>query len=220
MSEPTDSSIYEDNKKWMRIANLTLSNYSNMNNRLVHKKKIAEAILVYYSVAIIILSVTAKYFPNCINGDVAEYFGIVCSVVLLAYSLVNNTAKYDQRIAECQKVVNGVKTLKREINVSDIGKFKEKYYALIDNAEVRDDIDFFRTLKQQCKEENICFLNPGQKNSNDSVELAELKNHLSEINIFVILLRIAVMYLTDAILLLLPVAIFVLCFLLRGRTSL
>lgn len=213
MSESQSNDIYTDSNKWTRISNLTLSNYSNMNKRLEHKKKIAETILVYYSVAIIILSITAKYFPNFVNADIAEYFGIVCSIVLLAYSLVNNTAKYDRRIAECQRVINGVKTLKREIN-ADIETFKDKYYRLIDNVEIRDDIDFFRTLKQQCKEANVHFWNVKLKDASKSDELAELKNHLSEINIPIILCRIVLMYLTDAILLLLPIVVFLLCVLL------
>lgn len=210
MSESQSNDIYADSNKWTRISNLTLSNYSNMNKRLEHKKKIAETILVYYSVAIIILSITAKYFPDFVNRNIAEYFGIVCSVVLLAYSLVNNTAKYDRRIAECQRVINGVKTLKREIN-ADIEVFKEKYYKLIDNVEIRDDIDFFRTLKQQCKEANVYFWCVKSKGTSESDELAELKNHLSEVNIPIILCRIALMYITDAFLLLLPIAVFILC---------
>lgn len=206
------SNSYADSGKWKRIVNLSLNNYSNMNKRLSHKKQFAEFVLVYYSVALIILAMTAKWFSGCFNAELADYFGIVLSVVLLAYSLVNSTAEYNQRIAASQELINNLKTIKRTLGDDQEPvpqDFIDKYNRLMDKAERREDIDFFRTLKQQCKERNIKWWSPQDYRG---VNHSELRNHLSEVDKINCQLKIFVDYLIDFLLLGSPIAILLICF--------
>lgn len=206
------SNGYADSGKWKRIVDLSLNNYSNMNKRLSHKKKIAEFVLVYYSVALIILALTAKWFSSCFNAELADYFGIVLSVVLLAYSLVNSTANYNQRVAASQEIINALKTIKRTLGDAQEPvpqDFVDKYNKLMDKAERREDIDFFRTLKQQCKEKDVKWWFPKDY---ASANYSELRNHLSEVDKINCQLKIFVDYLIDFILLSSPIAILWICF--------
>ena len=102
-----------DEIKWRKICETTLKNYINMEKRLSESKKFADFILVYYSIFLIINSLTAKYF-TLYNSTLCEYFGIILSVIMLAYSLINSNANYAQRITNVTTAINSLKTLKRE----------------------------------------------------------------------------------------------------------
>ena len=77
------------------------------------------------------------------NKQLCEYFGLILSIVLLAYSLINSNANYSQRIDLVTKAINELKTLKRTLTDDNIEEFKKKYYNITDNIEFRSDIDFF-----------------------------------------------------------------------------
>ena len=83
-------------------------------------------------------------------------------------------------------------------------------------AEYRTDIDFFRTLKQKCKKNSICWLfyKPGIKKlrKTDEEEAEKLNGYLSENFPLTQQLAIILQYLWGAIIIIIPVALFATCF--------
>ena len=107
--------IYTVPEKWEKICSITLSNYVNMEKRLSYKQKFSDFILVYYSIFLIINTLSVKYFPTLFDNAISEYLGVIISIVLLAYSLINSNARYSKRIDDIIKAINKLKTIKREI---------------------------------------------------------------------------------------------------------
>lgn len=148
-----DLTDYSKQQSWSIICNTTLQNYINMEKRLNYRKKYSNIIVPYYSISLIVSSLTPKFFSSyCSN--LSEYFNIVLSVIILTYSLIVANANYGQRIDKVTHSVNQLKTLKRTIS-NDLEDFKKKYYEITDNTEFRSDTDFFNTVKQLCRQNNI-----------------------------------------------------------------
>lgn len=197
-------------EKWLKICNTTLSNYINMEKRLTENKKLSDFILVYYSIFFIINSLTAVYF-ECYNVKLCEYFGIILSVVMLAYSFINSSANYTRRIDVITNAINQLKTLKRNFDdESEIDSFKRKYNDIVDNVEFRSDVDFFRTIKSKCKEHGVKWYAFFDTNGNE--EKIQLKNYLSEISPFYLEFKIIMMCFFKLFVVLLPPIVIVLCF--------
>ena len=125
----------------------TQSNYANMIKRLTRKSKFSNFILIYYSIFLIITTLTCKYFSNYYNIILSEYFSIILSVVVLAYSIINNNANYSVRIHNLENSLNELKNLKRKLDQGDLNEFIDRYNDISDKAERREDIDFFNTVK-------------------------------------------------------------------------
>ena len=70
------------------IMDTTQSNYANMLKRLSFKKTFSNFTITYYSVALIIYSLTAEYFPKIFDVKLSSYFNIILSIVVLTYSFV------------------------------------------------------------------------------------------------------------------------------------
>lgn len=83
-------------------------------------------------------------------------------------------------------------------------------------AEYRTDIDFFRTLKQKCKKNNICWFfykNGIEKlKKEDEDEAKKLNGYLSENFPLTQQLAIVLQYLWGMIIVITPVVLFILCF--------
>lgn len=95
MSNPEN----EDKRKdLLRIMEYTQMNYNSMWKRLHRKAHFASFILVYYSIFLIIYSLTQIVFTNYYHEALSSYFNIIMSIVVLVYSLVNSNARYDSRI--------------------------------------------------------------------------------------------------------------------------
>ena len=202
--------INYDKEKWLKICNTTLSNYINMEKRLTENKKLSDFILIYYSIFFIINSLTAVYF-DCYNVKLCEYFGIILSVVMLAYSFINSSANYTRRIDVITNAINQLKTLKRNFNdEKEIDSFKSKYNDIVDNVEFRSDVDFFRTIKSKCKEHGVKWYAFFDTNGNEDKK--ELKNYLSEISPFYLQLKIILFYLLKLLIIFLPLVVITLCF--------
>lgn len=200
-------------EKWLKICNTTLSNYINMEKRLTESKKLSDFILVYYSIFFIINSLTAVYF-DCYNVKLCEYFGIILSVVMLAYSFINSSANYTRRIDIITNAINQLKTLKRNFNDDmEIDLFKNTYNDIVDNVEFRSDVDFFRTIKARCKEQGVKWYT--FFDINDSEDRAQLKNYLSEISPYYLQLKIALMWMFKLLVVLLPPTVILLCFIVK-----
>ena len=204
-----------DEIKWRKICETTLKNYINMEKRLSESKKFADFILVYYSIFLIINSLTAKYF-TLYNSTLCEYFGIILSVIMLAYSLINSNANYAQRITNVTTAINSLKTLKREdIIKTDLALFRTKYDDIVDNVEFRSDIDFFRTVKSLCKDNNIKWYEKITicGTTNDEIETTkQLKNYLSELSPYILQIKLILLFCLKVFFIIFPVIIMIVCF--------
>lgn len=217
----SQKSVPQYNKtKWKKIMDTTQSNYANMIKRLSKKQKVSNFVLIYYSIFSIITTLTSKYFPNSFNSELGEYFGIILSIIVLAYSLINNSANYAVRIEKAKDVLNSLKTIKRQLEEENLSDCVEQYNYIADNAERREDVDFFRTVKHLCKEYHICWLTKKRKKSDKDIQQLSdedkeqekvVNNYISEINVWVEEAKIIFENVWIAILFLVPIVIFVLC---------
>ncbi len=215
---------YEYAKKWKNIINTTQSNYNNMIKRLSRKQKVSNFVLIYYSIFLIINTLTGKYFPNFFDSSLSEYFGIILSVVMLAYSLINSNANYAVRISNIEAAHNKLKTIKRKLDDKNLKKCIDKYNKITDCTERREDVDFFITVKHLCKEFGINWLTKKHKYLNNKSEEEDLEvpeeyrhqekvvnNYISEINVFVEEGKILFECIWQIILFVIPIIIFILC---------
>ena len=202
-----------DKEKWLKVCNTTLCNYINMEKRLSENKKLSDFVLAYYSLFFIINSLTAVYF-DLYNDKLCEYFGIILSVIMLAYSFINSNANYTRRIDIITNAINELKTLKRTpFPDENIEIFVNKYNDIVDGVEFRNDIDFFRTIKSKCKEEGIKWYS--KFNTNSSKEREQLKNYLSEISPFYLQMKIVLTFFSKIIVVILPPMVIMLCFIIK-----
>ena len=165
--------------KYYRIMDVTQSNYANQLTRLSKDAKRADFILIYYSLALIIYSLSVKFYPSLFDETWISYSSIILSIVVLIYSIINSKAAYPKRIRKIQKALNKIKGLKREVgdlpNLTDchrssesknadpcddcghkqicsqLESLKKEYDDLVSSTEVREDIDFYHTICQLCK---------------------------------------------------------------------
>ena len=210
-----------DKKKWKKIIDTTQSNYANMIKRLSRKNKVSNFVLIYYSIFLIIATLTSKYFPWYFNSKLGEYFGIILSVIVLAYSLVNNSANYAVRIANIETALNKLKTIKRGLEDRELEECVREYNEITDATERRDDVDFFITVKHLCNEYDINWVTKKRKkktvkkdeNRDEEYKKQEevVNNYISEINVLVEEGKIISEFIWNAILFLVPMLIFVLC---------
>ena len=182
-SEEKKQKIYTK-EKLFRIFNLTLSNYSNMDRRLRHQKEVADTILIYYSLAAIFLTITVKYYPNLMEATWGEFWNLILSIVILTYSLINNSANYEQRLQNVNRVINAINKLKRDMDDVDeerLKKIKTEYSQIMKGAEQRSEVDFLNTLKQQCREQGIAWLKSEKLNEKIEEINAKIDKKIEEI---------------------------------------
>ena len=204
-------------KKWKRIMNVTQNNYANMLKRLNRQHKVSNYVLIYYSIFLIVITLTSKYFPTYFNAGLGEYFGIILSIIVLAYSLINNSANYAVRITNIEDAINKIKTIKRGLESKDLNELIDRYNAVTDTTELRSDVDFFITVKQLCKKNNMCWFTVKFKSKMDEMDYSEeqrqIKDYISELSLLVEEVKIISEYVWYAILFLIPIVIFLICIL-------
>ena len=196
----------------------TIYNIMNITQR---KKVFSNYVITYYSIGLIIYSLTAEFFPDSFNIKLSSYFNIILSIVVLAYSLISSNAKYSERIQSVENILNEIKSKKRELTEKNVEEKRKEYDEIMKKAEYRSELDFFRTLKQQCKENNIrwyCY----KKDINDinnkdmrdeKKEIVErLNNYLSENFPLTQQIKIIFSYMWDAIIFIIPICLLILCF--------
>lgn len=217
-----------DARKWKKIMDTTQSNYANMVKRLSRKQKMSNFVLIYYSIFMIINTLTGKYFPNIFNTNLAEYFGIILSVVMLAYSLINSSANYAIRISNVEEALNKLKTIKRKLEDDNLQDCIDEYNKVTDSTECRDDVDFFVTVKHLCKEFNINWITKKHKGKENKFQIeSELEeyanqekvvnNYISEINVFVEEGKILFENIWAGVIFVIPIIIFILCVVTSSR---
>lgn len=206
-----------DLKKWDRIINITQMNYSNMLYRLRRDNKIAQLILIYYSIFLIVNSLTCKYFNEQYNSNLSEYFGIIVSVIVLAYSLVNNNANYPIRIKNIEESLNCLKDLKRKISNMELENVRDRYSEITNNTETREDIDFFNTVIQMCQSHQISWITKSRKyilkesNDDDLKVTNEIIGYLAEISPITEITKMIMLSVWNVFLILFPIAIIFIC---------
>ena len=209
MSDSKTDKIY-DLEKLRYICNTTLNNYINMEKRLNENKRFSNFILTYYSIFLIISSLTSSFF-DLYNSKLCEYFGIIISVVLLAFSLINSNANYDKRIDVVTSAINKLKTLKRTTSLKP-EEFKKEYDEIVDNVEFRSDIDFFRTVKSCCKKSGITWYSSISRIQKNDEQTKKLKEYLSEIPRFWLQFEIISTIIFRSVVVIYPLIIMLLCF--------
>ena len=194
--------------------NTTQSNYSNMLKRLQIRKSFSNFVITYYSITLIVYTLTAEFFPDKFNTELSNYFNIILSIVVLTYSLIITNAKYSERIQAAERVLNEVKAKKRELTEGNVAEKRKEYENIMSKAEYRSEIDFFRTLKQKCKKNDVCWLRykKGLEKMEDRDEADKLKEYLSENFPLTQQLKIFLQYVGEGIIVIIPIFIFILCF--------
>lgn len=205
---------YNDKNKMYDIMNTTQSNYSNMLKRLQIRKSFSNFVITYYSITLIVYTLTAEFFPDKFNTELSNYFNIILSIVVLTYSLIITNAKYSERIQAAERVLNEVKAKKRELIEGNVAEKRKEYENIMSKAEYRSEIDFFRTLKQKCKKNDVCWLcyKKGLEKMEDRDEADKLKEYLSENFPLTQQLKIFLQYVGEGIIVIIPIFIFILCF--------
>ena len=143
-------------EKFREIIEMSLNNSINMKKRLSSNNKFADFTLVYYSFFLIFFSLIDIIFPKFFNDSWYTLLNISLSIILLIYSLENKNSRYVERIDKQEKTINLLKTLKRNESLL-IEDLKKEYNKIIDNTEMREDVDFHYTLKSLCKEKGVYF---------------------------------------------------------------
>lgn len=215
MEEYTRDRIYD-------IMNVTQCNQANMLKQLDKNSKFSSFVLIYYSIVLIIYSLTSLYFPKYYDEILSGYFSIIISVVILAFSIINGNSKYSERIKATESTLNAIKVLKRELTDENLSDKKSEYNEVIDRMEYRAEVDFFNTLKQRCKEYSIrwyCYKNDIIEAKRCTLEkerirqLDKLNNYLSENNPFLQQIKVVCINILYGVIVLMPILIFIICFL-------
>lgn len=207
--EKKGTDIYKDKDKWKSIYKLTLSNYSFMIERLNRKEKFSNFILIYYSIFLIICSISAKFFEMNFSSELSSYFGIILSVFILVYSLINNNARYSDRIAKITDSMNELKNLKRNMAEENIKNIIKRYNEIRESTELRDDVDFFNTVKSMCKRNDIKWYINLQKIHRE--EDLKIKKYLSQIDRAYLQRKIVVEKVWHITMVVVPIVILFIC---------
>ncbi len=196
---------------WRKICATTLNNYIHMEKRLSQSEKMSNFMLTYYSVFLIINSLNAAYF-DFYNNQMCEYFGVILSVIMLAYSLINGNANYAQRIDRVTEAINELKSLRKKLSDEELDSFIDSYNSVVNNVEFRSDVDFFNTVKSMCREKNInCFQKPSTIESGGDEDIELIKGYLSEISPRLLQLKIFADLALNLLLLVFPVVVVIAC---------
>jgi len=169
------------------------SNYANQLKRITRSEKRSNFILIYYSLMLIICSLSIKFYPALFSETWISFSSIILSIIVLIYSIINSKADYTNRISKIQVALNEVKRLKRELGAleenetAQFDKLKNQYDSLVSSTEVRDDLDFFHTVRQLCKLYGINHITGNMKkgyseNDENKDVIREIRGYISEIN--------------------------------------
>lgn len=127
---------------------ITRSNYLNMVKRHRYNNSFIQFVLIYYSLFLIVSSITAKYFLFY-NSILDSYFNIIVSIIVLVVSLINGNARYGARISTIEKCIlelNDLETILIENKCKDVKVLHKKYYSIIKDVELRTESDYLETV--------------------------------------------------------------------------
>lgn len=148
-----DIQLYESIKKDYEM---TAGNYAQLHDRLLFQKNITNFFLIYYSIIGIVTTLIMKYFNfNDSVISALEFSSIIISVILLTCSILIGFANYSHRIEKAIKALDFMKRCKKELiefseiglNIDDYKKRLDDYHKIVDEMELRTEIDFYKSCK-------------------------------------------------------------------------
>ena len=178
-------------------------NLANQYKRLSKNDKRASSIVVYYSIVLIVYSLSVHFYPRWFDSTWINYCNIIISIIVLVYSIINSKADYANRASRAAESLKSVKALKRRLGMlrsmrdetqeaketweSAFKEIIDSYTALSSSVEVRDDLDFYYTIRSLCKKYGISAFrnakpvnpnNPTAQSNNEAI--AELRGYIAE----------------------------------------
>lgn len=135
-----------------RDIEFTSGNYAQMYKRLKLNDMASRFFMVYYSTVSIIYGLFPLFFEERIASlSILNFLMISLSIIVLIASLMISFAQYSER---SKKVMNGLdqlKRLKKLLQYDECLNYRgviDKYHKIVDNIELRSDVDYFRTCKE------------------------------------------------------------------------
>lgn len=222
-------SKYDPNKLY-RTINITQYNYSFQLRRLEGDQKRAENILIYYSLALIILSLTAWYYVEVFDARWASFSGVILSTILLSYSILSGKADYSTRISKLQHALSDIKRLKRELgngiskneaekydDTDEYKSLRKEYEEIIKTAEARKEEDFFWTVRLIARMNGYSYYSAKLKNELlandlDRDERMEIIGYIQELTPILMWIRISVKKIMHIVVYVIPFFVFLIGF--------
>lgn len=212
----------EDNSL-LKEVDIMCMHYSNLLKRINVRKKFSDFIMVYYSVVLIIYSISNISYEEYFDGKLLTYMSLIISILLLVYSLINSSENFSKRVRDAEYTERNLRKLKRELinsEVKDIENYKNEFNKFMLISEKIEDIDIFRTLKQQAKLNGIdiwrCNKGAYGKNEsnidNNSDKYFDFWTIKCNINIYLQLAKIFMEYFLYAVLVIAPIIIIIICY--------
>jgi hypothetical protein len=142
-----------------RDIDFTSGNYAQMYKRLKLNDSASRFFVVYYSTVSIMYGLFPLFFEDkIVSSAMLNFLMISLSIIVLIASLLISFAQYGER---SKKVMNGLDQLKRLKKLLqyeecaskkdkhlDYPKFIKEYHEIVDNVELRSDIDYFHACKE------------------------------------------------------------------------
>ena len=136
---------------------LTSGNYAQMHDRLILRDWVSRIAIVYYSLVTIVYAVLSLCFTVS-NKGLLDFVSICVSIITLVASLMISFARYAERAPKVMQALDGIKRIKKELakySCADLcdkdyalyDSFVEKYHAIVDEVEIRAEVDYYRTCK-------------------------------------------------------------------------
>lgn len=203
----------------------TISNSAATIKRLERRKNFSNFILIYYSLITIIYTLTLKFFDNSNiklseYSNTLDYFGIIFSIIMLVYSVINSNRNYETRITKTKEIFDKLIDIKRTYECTEADNMKNEYDKIISNLEMRSDEDFFKTLRQKCRKLNVkWYYKPGiykqillENDNKRKKQLESVYDHLNEISRSICLCKIVLEYILYITLISFPLGILIMSF--------
>lgn len=142
-----------------RDIEFTSANYAQMYKRLKINDTASRFFVVYYSVFSIIYGLFPLFFEHkIVSLPVLNFLTISLSIIVLIASLLISFAQYGERSKKIMNGLDQLKHLKKCLQYDDYSskseeslnykKLIKKYHKIVDNVELRSDLDYFHTCKE------------------------------------------------------------------------
>lgn len=214
MEEQTD--IREQAKTFEKeTLSWTIASYINKGNRLRRKQGRYTFFQVYYSVMLIIYTITQISFKQYFHDALATYLSLILSVVMLVISVLPSASDCSGKISETEETLRALRKAARELDEPEkLPSVRQDYIQIMRGAERRADIDFFRTWKGKCREEEVYWLKlllkPHTYSGDEKKK--QLIEYIRQVEPFRLMCLEVFEVLGDIVLFILPLVIFVFCF--------
>lgn len=166
-----------DKEELIRKCILTIGNYGQMANRLEKRNNISQFILLYYSIVGIVDSLIPKFFdisnePELLN-TVFDFWDIIMAIILLIFSSQVALLKYSERIKNCIKSLNELKSflikIQNQYDDNTSQNLCQEYNTIISNIDfLFSRTDFYNSCIEYDKK------TPNSKEKSHHFKIAEI----------------------------------------------